>query len=1277
MQKTSKPVYSRTIDPKGDDSLARIARFIGGGARVLDIGAGYGELGRYLSASKNCVVDGVDCDAKRVKTAAPHYRKMVSGDIEKTALSHLFPDEKYDYIVCADVLEHLRDPGRILDQISQMLTADGRIILSIPNVAHVGVLAELLAGEFRYRSEGLLDETHLRFFTLNSLLELIGSHGLVPVKLERVEITPYESEFRGRDTQSFPPRLVSYLRELPEALTYQFVLEVAPKDSPVAAREKLDDVGNAEKPPLEFHFASQLYWSNDETAVDESHSKVMLGLLGGENQVLRFDIPPQKKAPVLLRLDPADRPGFLNLHRMSLYDKKGACIWEWNGEPGVLEKSKGQRQVSFPQEKSAGDTFTVLLRGDDPSLAVPIPKEKLKGLKNGGAFELSMSWPKSDDYRVLAKKFPDDAVSRERDRLSVERDELQRVKDVLISERDEIEAKRHALTLELEAMKEYKRISEALMVERDEIEAKRHSLTLELNKHIIELEHMRGSLSWRLTYPLRRGREIAMALIRPFRRKKYNMKAVMGNDIRASNKEDGFWEVTGNDPYVHLIGDSGMPTKGLVRLIINIDFKTTPWTPPCLYIDTGDGFNEWQRLKLPRPREGAIKSILYFGENARALRFDPLDGSNIFRINKVSIQEIGRLEAGLQMIPTLIFDRLRNPRVFKEAIAEAFRLWRKSGLEGLKGAIMERSNHLHEDEAVHSLWVKAFDTLHDSDREGIHRHIERFLSRPIISVIMPVYNTPEQYLRQAIESVQNQLYPDWELCIADDASTMAHVKEILNEYREKDSRIKVTFRKENGHISEASNSAIEMASGEYITFLDHDDELSEHALYYVANEINQFADANIIYSDEDKIDADGNRYEPHFKPDWNLDMLYSNNYLNHLTVYRSALVKEVGGLRKDFHGSQDHDLCLRCSTKVEPDKIRHIPRILYHWRAIPGSTALSSSEKRYPEAASIKSLKEHFQSEDTNIKVEHGEDPFTYRIYYPLPDSPPLVSIIIPTRDRSDLLKLCVESIRERTEYKNYEIIIIDNQSSDISTLTYMKTLEKNGQAKISRYDHPFNFSGINNYGVSKANGEIICLMNNDIEVITPEWLGEMVSNALRKDIGAVGAKLLFDNNQIQHGGVVLGLGGIANHSHKFYPSSASGYFSRMRVAQNISAVTGACLVIRREVYEEVNGLDEALPVAFNDIDFCLKVHKAGYRNLWTPYAVLYHHESLSRGDDNTGEKYERFKREIDLMKERWGDILLNDPYYNPNLTLEMEGFSVAPVPRVKKPWVADKVPTG
>ena len=598
--------------------------------------------------------------------------------------------------------------------------------------------------------------------------------------------------------------------------------------------------------------------------------------------------------------------------------------------------------------------------------------------------------------------------------------------------------------------------------------------------------------------------------------------------------------------------------------------------------------------------------------------------------------------------------------------------WEQFWARRVKGPILvRRSDDIQEQIGNYSSWISAYDTLTRSDRRHIRAHIRRFKTRPLISVLLPVFNTEERWLTRAIQSVRDQLYPNWELCIVDDGSTASHVWPLITQSLRTDPRIKARRLEVSGHISAATNAALELAGGDFVAFLDHDDELAPTAFYFAALEINRDANVKFIYSDEDKLDSHGRRCDPHFKTDWNPDLLPAQNFVSHLSVISTALVREVGGLRIGYEGAQDYDLVLRCSERLAPAQICHVPRVLYHWRCSTESTASFADSKPYAHDAAIRAVTEHFRRTGL-AQVEVARHRVLYRrAIYPLPPDQPLLSIIIPTRDHASFLCRCLTSLVSKTAYRNFEVIVVDNGSRDKETTRYLAELQSSGQARILRVDEPFNYSRLNNLAVSEARGDYIVLLNDDLEIVDPQWLSEMLAHACRPEIGAVGALLRYPDGRIQHGGVILGQKGIGAHAHAGLIDE-DGYFSRPHLVQNFSAVTAACLLTRREVYRQLGGLDEThLTVAFNDVDFCLRLQKVGLRILWTPFAELRHYESSSRGPEDTLAKQERFASEVQYMLDRWSDVLRNDPFYNPNLALDKQLFSLAFPPRVEKPWVS------
>jgi O-antigen biosynthesis protein len=601
------------------------------------------------------------------------------------------------------------------------------------------------------------------------------------------------------------------------------------------------------------------------------------------------------------------------------------------------------------------------------------------------------------------------------------------------------------------------------------------------------------------------------------------------------------------------------------------------------------------------------------------------------------------------------------------AVRKAYGVYRREGFAGVWDKLiwLRAGAPGGISQSDYAQWVLRYDRIDDAAREAIRARLTELTAWPRISVIMPVYNPKPEWLTEAIESVRAQLYPHWELCIADDLSTDPAIRPLLERYARDDPRIKVTYRETNGHISAASNSALELVSGEWVALLDHDDRLPEHALYCVAETIGKHPKVRMIYSDEDKIDASGERRDPYFKGAWNPELFYSQNMFSHLGVYQKALLDEVGGFRVGYEGSQDYDLALRCVEQVGTDAIQHVPRVLYHWRVHAQSTASTTDAKPYAAIAGERALNEHFGRRKLDWHAEYLG--YGYRVRRALPAQAPLVSLIVPTRNAQALLQQCIDSILKKTTYPNYEIIVVDNGSDDPPTLRYLASIVEDSRIRVLRDDGPFNYSALNNAAVEQAAGTLVALVNNDIEVIAPDWLSEMASLALQPEIGAVGAKLLYQDDTVQHAGLVLGMGGVAGNIGKRFPRAARGYFGRSALTGAFSAVTAACLVVRKAVYQEAGGLNETdLAVAYNDVDFCLRLGEAGYRNVWSPFAELYHHESATRGQDEDPVRRARLERETDYMMRRWKARLGNDTCYSPNLTLMRDDYDLAWPPRVE-----------
>ena len=535
-----------------------------------------------------------------------------------------------------------------------------------------------------------------------------------------------------------------------------------------------------------------------------------------------------------------------------------------------------------------------------------------------------------------------------------------------------------------------------------------------------------------------------------------------------------------------------------------------------------------------------------------------------------------------------------------------------------------------------------------------------FAYQPKISIVIPLYKTPERYLQELVQSVKEQTYSNWELCLSDGSGQNSPLLSVLERYEAEDERIKVVYNEQPLHISDNTNEALKIASGDYIAFADHDDMLAPNALYECVTILNDDTATDIIYTDEDKVDMQGKiHFLPHFKSDFSIDKLRSGNYICHFFVVKKEVFQKVGFLNHEYDGAQDFDFTLRCVETTT--NIKHIPKILYHWRAHKDSTAENPESKNYAYEAGVKAVQAHYERQGINAIVEQSQHKGIYRTRYVL-QSNPLISIVIANKDHVDDLKKCISSIEEKSNYKNYEIIIVENNSEQHETFEYYKDLEAQyPKARVVFWNaEGFNYAAINNFGVKHAKGNYILFLNNDTELVAEDSIQEMLGYCMRDDVGVVGARLYYEDKSIQHAGSVIGLGGIAGHAFAGSLYENPGYCGRIHMAQNYSAVTAACMMVKKNVFEKVQGFDEQYAVAFNDVDLCLKIRQMGYFIVYTPYDVFNHYESKSRGYEDTKEKQDRFKAEETLFKNVWGNVFLNgDPYYNPNLSLDKTDFSL------------------
>ena len=739
---------------------------------------------------------------------------------------------------------------------------------------------------------------------------------------------------------------------------------------------------------------------------------------------------------------------------------------------------------------------------------------------------------------------------------------------------------------------------------------------------------------------------------------------------------DNQWQVVGENPAI-LLDPTTQPIGWTKILFVYQSEPSIMLNPVLSFYKNG----ERTRIRLDRDKQGLVSHVVKLPPEAIDLRIELLGVRGRFTMGRAEFQNLTRKKSFL----AVLLQAIRSWRALAKTpkgvpgggvAGRTLRYVKRNGIRALVirlkqafgqgvGAELLAGRRLADYEALCHGW-----SLHKEDFERIKSKITEIDEPPIISVVMPVYNPPEKWLRQAIESVLDQAYPYWELCIANDASTQSHVAEVLNEYAHADNRIKVVRREKNGHISAASNSALELAAGKWVALLDHDDVLHPAALFCLADQINKQPNVQFIYTDEDKIDENGVHFQPHFKPDLNKTLLRSQNYVNHFVAVERLRLEKSGRFRSEFDGAQDYDLFLRCTEKLSPEQIAHIPLPLYSWRTTKGSTSADAGAKTYAEKAGRQAVETHLLRLGIKAEVTIGAAPTTYRVKYELPSERPMVSVVIPTRDGVSHLRKCLASLEEHTTYPNYEVVIVDNGSAERETLDFLKSQAQNPQISILRFPGEFNYSAINNAGVNAAKGSIVCLLNDDTEATTSGWLSEMVGQLWQPEVGVVGAKLLYPDQTIQHAGVVTGIGGFAGHGHKHATRSDHGYFARLTVTHEVGAVTGACLLTTRKLWDQIGGLDaENFKIAFNDVDYCLRARQAGYKVIWTPYAELLHHESKSRGLDLSPEKKERLNKEGQALQARWGEQLLLDPAYSPNLSLDTERFELADKPRFSPPW--------
>lgn len=1078
-----------------------IASLISRAERVLELGCAKGELCAHIKKTLDCTVYGIDISAEALEVAKAHLDGFICCDIENYDWESELSGIKFDTLVFADVLEHLKDPARAVRRALSLLKDDGKIIFSVPNIAHADIILKLLNNRFDYTDIGLLDDTHIHFFAKENLIPFCESAQIFPTLISGTHCPVGYTEQATQDRDSSFFRVASS-HECAEV--YQFVVCAIKSDF-----ARGSDIETA----WELDIPSRCVKLYPDTGDGFSEESTILLPLGNKDFNLTLDAPAGLKA---LRVDICEDDGYL-LRSFALFADESALL-----------------PTAYVNIDKIGDELYFMR--PDPQIHFDIPQNVEKITLCGSLLSIFDSDSPLELPRTLLEGYKTASASL-----------------------DEANARLVAMRENLDAL-------ERAMEERQ--------------NHIVNLENVIAEQD-RGINDLRADRELQIARLERANRDIALLDAQLG-ELRAEL-----------DHYKTHYFVAISQREDLKRQLADVTHKYE--------VISNAG---WWKITKP------------------------------FRV---------------------LFDIIKYP--FKHGpilkVRKFFNVWREQGFKSAWRKVFKR----HKSKKANApLFTPA--ELQAQRSTKFERDIK-------FSVIVPLYNTPEEYLKAMIESVLAQTYSNWELCLADGSDgEHAYVERVVQKYAHKDCRILYTKLEKNLGISGNTNACLEMSTGDYITLFDHDDLLHESALFCVMKEICENS-ADFIYTDENTFHkTPSDAYHPHFKPDFSPDTLRSYNYICHLTTFSRGLYEQVGGFRSEFDGSQDYDMILRLTEKAQ--KIVHIPKILYYWRCHKASVASDISAKPYTLVAAKKALNEHLKRLGLAGEALDSRIPSVYQIKYDIVGEP-LVSIIIANKDYIDDLDKCIRSIIEKSTYKNYEIIVVENNSTDPKTFKYYdEVTEKHPQVKVIYWEgQGFNYSKINNYGFERAKGEHIILLNNDIEILTPDWIEQMLMFSQREDVGAVGAMLYYPDDTIQHAGVIIGIGGdpemaVAGHSHKYFKRGDYGYASRLALAQNLSAVTAACIMIRREVYKAVDGLDESFAVAFNDVDLCLKIRKAGYLIVWTPFAEAYHYESKSRGLETTPEKVARFNSEINNFLSKWRATRdAGDPYYNPNLTLEREDFGI------------------
>ncbi len=1098
------------LDDKGSADY-KILNSVKPNSVVLEFGCANGRMTRYLKEELNCTMYIVEFIKEDFDEAVNYAEKGVCGDILDLKWLKEFEGVEFDYILFADVLEHLYNPLLALESASKLLKDNGQILLSVPNIAHNSVIIDLIQNKFEYRNRGLLDNTHIRFFTYDSLMSLISDCGLVPVEKHSTNCQPKNSEFGNDYSQILA--FSKHLENKKYGTVYQFVVKLMKRSY---YSQNSNDINIIDEIQDTFDSNPIMYIDYGNGFNEEDKTYIEMKKQGESNLYIgEVNIKPGAKC---IRFDPVENK-YCILQNLKIFAN------------GVKKKYTNANGFAVDENE--------IFLNYDPQILCEISES-------------------DTSIRILCEKYDFDVT-----------DSI--VYDVLLKQKEFLDKEK--LTL-VDIDKEFEDTKTELSDTRVELSDTKTELSEakgEIDKLLNELDEVKSLLD---------ESEIELEKVR----------------LESSEK---------SNEYINLKNQFDATHAELVRISTIL--------------------HETNLALMAADHKNAALLASHSWKITKPMRF-------IVRNTKKFLRSF----------------------ILTRTLYKGLAYWKNHGFKAMLARAKERKKEKKKAEAV-----STFDLISNDERKMQSGKV--FSKNIKFSVIVPLYNTPKNFLIEMIQSVKDQTYSNWELCLADGSdSSHTYVEKICKNLAKYDKRIKYKKLEKNLGISENTNAAIEMATGEFIALFDHDDLLHPSAFYYYMFEICD-KNADFVYCDEMTFSESlNNVITVHCKPSFALDNLRANNYICHFTVFSKDLLKITGAFRKEFDGSQDHDMILRLTEEAK--HISRVPKILYFWRSHPNSVAMDINSKTYAIDAGKKAVREHIKRSGQNALVESSVAfPTIYKINYEITEHP-LVSIIIPNKDQKDVLKRCIDSIVNLSTYKNYEIIIVENNSETSEIFEYYDSFDKTDNIKVVYYKGEFNYSKINNFGFEYADGEQIILLNNDVEVIANNWIEEMLMYSQRDDVGAVGAKLYYPDNTIQHAGIILGLGQhrVAGHGHYRCDRNNVGYMGKLYYAQNMTAVTAACMMIKRSVFEEVEGLDSKFQVAFNDVDFCLRIRKAGYMICWTPYAELYHYESLSRGLEDTTEKKLRFEKEADLFRERWKNELEDgDPYYNPNFTLDHSDYSL------------------